>query len=240
MGNPLGPVQPGQKLSLLFCAVDRDGEVIIPNGSFVPRQGIISTSSAVPPAWISSSAFWAATPPRCGGSFSWAAVRSLCIWPSCWRRCRCRSRSWNSARPAAVFSVNCSPFHHHLRRRHRSGASGLREPLPPVMPSWLSPTGMKTTSSSPVRRPTGAFPKSSPNQPAELQPYRPGRWSGQHHLPKQLATSHILQVVRGMQNSQGSVMNALYRIADRGRRGHGVYRYRLHPPSGHALPGTCP
>ena len=28
--------------------------------------------------------------------------------------------------------------------------------------------------------------------------------------PKQLATSHILQVVRGMQNSQGSVMNALY------------------------------
>lgn len=32
--------------------------------------------------------------------------------------------------------------------------------------------------------------------------------------PKQLATSHILQVVRGMQNSQGSVMNALYRIAD--------------------------
>ena len=32
--------------------------------------------------------------------------------------------------------------------------------------------------------------------------------------PKQLATSHILQVVRGMQNSQGSVMNTLYRIAD--------------------------
>ena len=28
-----------KKLSLLFCAVDREGEVIIPNGSFVPRAG---------------------------------------------------------------------------------------------------------------------------------------------------------------------------------------------------------
>ena len=32
--------------------------------------------------------------------------------------------------------------------------------------------------------------------------------------PKQLTASHILQVVRGMQQTQGSVMNALYRIAD--------------------------
>jgi len=31
---------------------------------------------------------------------------------------------------------------------------------------------------------------------------------------KRITASHILQVVRGMQNSQGSVMNALYRIAD--------------------------
>lgn len=34
-----GPVQQVKKLSLLFCAVDRDGEVIIPNGSFVPQAG---------------------------------------------------------------------------------------------------------------------------------------------------------------------------------------------------------
>lgn len=32
--------------------------------------------------------------------------------------------------------------------------------------------------------------------------------------PKLITAGHILQVVRGMQNSQGSVMNALYRIAD--------------------------
>ncbi len=32
--------------------------------------------------------------------------------------------------------------------------------------------------------------------------------------PKLITAQHILQVVRGMQNSQGSVMNALYRIAD--------------------------
>ncbi len=31
--------------------------------------------------------------------------------------------------------------------------------------------------------------------------------------PKQITANHILQVVRGMQNSKGSVMNALYRIA---------------------------
>lgn len=32
--------------------------------------------------------------------------------------------------------------------------------------------------------------------------------------PKLITAQHILQVVRGMENSQGSVMNALYRIAD--------------------------
>ena len=32
--------------------------------------------------------------------------------------------------------------------------------------------------------------------------------------PKMITASHILQVVRGMQNSKGSVMNALYKIAD--------------------------
>ena len=32
--------------------------------------------------------------------------------------------------------------------------------------------------------------------------------------PKNITASHILQVVRGMQNSKGSVMNALYKIAD--------------------------
>ena len=32
--------------------------------------------------------------------------------------------------------------------------------------------------------------------------------------PKLITAAQILQVVRGMQNSQGSVMNTLYRIAD--------------------------
>ena len=32
--------------------------------------------------------------------------------------------------------------------------------------------------------------------------------------PKQITASYILQLVRGMHNSQGSIMNALYRIAD--------------------------
>jgi trk system potassium uptake protein TrkA len=34
--------------------------------------------------------------------------------------------------------------------------------------------------------------------------------------PKVITAAHILQVVRGMQNSQGDVMSALYRIADGG------------------------
>lgn len=40
VGNPLQDLSSQvKKLSLLFCAVDRDGEVIIPNGSFVPQAG---------------------------------------------------------------------------------------------------------------------------------------------------------------------------------------------------------
>ena len=40
VGSPLYSL-PGQvkKLSLLFCAVDREGQVSIPNGSFVPQAG---------------------------------------------------------------------------------------------------------------------------------------------------------------------------------------------------------
>ncbi len=50
-------------------------------------------------------------------------------------------------------------------------------------------------------------------QPAELQPYRPAVGLDSIISPK-LTTAQILQVVRGMQNSKGSVMNTLYRIAD--------------------------
>lgn len=40
VGQPLYALPPQvKKLSLLFCAVERDGEVTIPNGSFVPQAG---------------------------------------------------------------------------------------------------------------------------------------------------------------------------------------------------------
>lgn len=40
VGSPLSSLAPQVKrLSLLFCAADRNGEVIIPNGSFVPMAG---------------------------------------------------------------------------------------------------------------------------------------------------------------------------------------------------------
>ena len=40
VGKPLHALSDQvKKLSLLFCAVDRDGEVTIPNGSFVPEEG---------------------------------------------------------------------------------------------------------------------------------------------------------------------------------------------------------
>ena len=52
--------------------------------------------------------------------------------------------------------------------------------------------------------------------------------------PKLITAGHILQVVRGMQNSKGSVMNALYRIAEGGAEAaefavNGTTRH-LHPP----------
>ena len=52
--------------------------------------------------------------------------------------------------------------------------------------------------------------------------------------PKLITAGHILQVVRGMQNSQGSVMNALYRIAEGGAEAaefavNGTTRH-LHTP----------
>ena len=63
----------------------------------------------------------------------------------------------------------------------------------------------------PLRHADGHRQGHRQEQPAELRRHRPARWAGQRHLPKLITANQILQVVRGMENSKGSVMTALYK-----------------------------
>ncbi len=58
--------------------------------------------------------------------------------------------------------------------------------------------------------------------------------------PKLITAAQILQVVRGMQNSKGSVMNALYRIADGHAEAMEFTVRAHHPPPGRPPEGSAP
>ena len=130
-----------KRLSLLFCAVDREGEVTIPNGSFVPQVG------------------------------------------------------------DKLYLVGRPPLHPQGEGRvHRRRGQGV--------PLSGGHSGEDAHAGEDRGDQRGALP---PHQ-RDLPPHH--RHLRRRHRPGLITAAQILQVVRGMQNSQGSVMNTFYRIAD--------------------------
>ena len=70
-------------LSILFSAAERKGEVIIPNGDFIPGWGTSSTSPAAPKTSIPICAPWGGICPRSTRPFSSAAAALPTTCPKC-------------------------------------------------------------------------------------------------------------------------------------------------------------
>ena len=90
VGKPLYDLSDQVKrLSLLFCAVDRGGEVTIPNGSFVPEAGDKLYLVGRPTSLDQFFRLLGRYTPQVKTFFWWEAERFPSIWPPFWRRCAC-------------------------------------------------------------------------------------------------------------------------------------------------------
>ena len=205
-----------QELPMLFCAVEREGEdVVIPDGSFVPRVGdrlyLIGQPTGL-------TAFF-----RLLGRHTPKSRDVLVV---------------GGGRIAHYLAVILDRIGMHVKIIERSmeRCRHLSEVLPHAMILCGDGTDQELLEQENVSA-TDAFvaltDRDEDNLIISLYAMQQGipkvvakcnrqNYVGIAHAagldsiisPKMITASHILQVVRGMQNSKGSVMNALYKIAD--------------------------
>ena len=204
-----------QKLSMLFCAAERDGEVIIPNGSFVPQENdklyIIGEATGVDQFF------------RLLGRYSHKAKHVMLI---------------GGGRISIYLAELLDKMHMQVKivERSEERCRALSEQLPKTMVICGDGTDQEVLDSESLTA-SDAFvaltDRDEDNLIISLYAMQQGlgkviaksnrqNYAGIAHAvgldsvisPKLITASHILHVVRGMQNSQGSVMHALYRIAD--------------------------
>lgn len=204
-----------QKLSMLFCAAEREGEVIIPNGSFVPQEDdklyIIGEATGVDQFF------------RLLGRYSQKAKNVMLI---------------GGGRISIYLAELLDNMHMRVKivERSQERCRALSERLPKAMVICGDGTDQEVLDSESLTA-SDAFvaltDRDEDNLIISLYAMQQGlgkvivksnrqNYAGIAHAvgldsvisPKLITASHILHVVRGMQNSQGSVMHALYRIAD--------------------------
>ena len=204
-----------QKLSMLFCAAERDGEVIIPNGSFVPQENdklyIIGEATGVDQFF------------RLLGRYSHKAKHVMLI---------------GGGRISIYLAELLDKMHMQVKivERSEERCRALSERLPKAMILCGDGTDQEVLDSENLTA-SDAFvaltDRDEDNLIISLYAMQQGlgkviaksnrqNYAGIAHAvgldsvisPKLITAAHILHVVRGMQNSQGSVMHALYRIAD--------------------------
>ena len=204
-----------QKLSMLFCAAERDGEVIIPNGAFVPQEDdklyIIGEATGVDQFF------------RLLGRYAHKAKNVMLI---------------GGGRISIYLAELLDKMHMRVKivERNQERCRALSERLPKAIVICGDGTDQEVLDSESLTA-SDAFvaltDRDEDNLIISLYAMQQGlgkvivksnrqNYAGIAHAvgldsvisPKLITASHILHVVRGMQNSQGSVMHALYRIAD--------------------------
>ena len=204
-----------QKLSMLFCAAEREGEVIIPNGAFVPQPDdklyIIGQSAGVDQFF------------RLLGRYSHKAKNVMLI---------------GGGRITIYLAELLEQMHMRVKivERSEERCRALSEQLPKTMVICGDGTDQEVLDSESLTS-SDAFvaltDRDEDNLIISLYAMQQGlgkvivKSNRQNYAgiaravgldsvisPKLITAAHILHVVRGMQNSQGSVMHALYRIAD--------------------------
>lgn len=204
-----------KKLSLLFCAVERDDNVIIPNGSFVPRAGDKLYMVGRPVSLDQFFRVLGRYAPKVrsvfivgGGKISLYLAQildkmgmNLKIVEQNEARCRLISEQL----PRAMVLCGDGTDQELLDSERLTASDAFvaltdRDEDNLIISLYASQKGLSKVVTKSNRQNYNGIARSI----------------GLDSIlsPKQITASHILQVVRGMQNSQGSVMNALYRIAD--------------------------
>ena len=218
VGAPLYNL-PGQikKLSLLFCAVDRNGEVSIPNGSFVPQAGdklyLIGRPDSLDQFFRQLGRY----APKvkqvflvgCGKISMYLAnildrmgIRLKIIEHS-EERCRLISERF----PRVTVICGDGTDSELLESENLTASDAFisltdRDEENLIISLYAMQQGLGKVITKCNRQSYAGIVRSLGLDSVIS--------------PKFVTASHILHVVRGMQNSQGSVMNSLHRIADGG------------------------
>lgn len=204
-----------QKLSMLFCAAERDGQVIIPNGSFVPQ---VNDKLYIMGKPTGLDEFF-----RRLGRYN-HKIRSVFVV--------------GGGRISIYLASLLEKMHIKVKLVERSEERCrlISEKLPKTMVICGDGTDQELLDSESLTA-SDAFvaltDRDEDNLIISLYAMQQGlskviaksnrqNYTGIAHAvgldsiisPKLITAAHILHVVRGMGNSQGSVMQALYRIAD--------------------------
>ena len=217
VGHPLS-AQSGQlqSLPMLFCAAERaEGDVVIPDGSFVPQVGDRLYLIGQPTGLTAFFRLLGRHNPRCrnvflvGGGriahYLTAILERLGIHVKIIERSLDRCRHLSEVLPKATVICGDGTDQELLEEEDVTASDAFvaltdRDEDNLIISLYAMQQGIPKVVAK--------------CQPPELCRHRPRRWAGQRDLPQAADAGQILQVVRGMQNSKGSVMNALYKIAD--------------------------
>ena len=216
VGKPLRDLSAQvKKLSLLFCAVERGDEVIIPNGAFIPRAGdklyLIGRPTSLDQFFHTLGRY---TPKVKtvfivgGGKISLylaAILSKMKIGVKLVERNPERCRFISEQLPRATVLCGDGTDQELLESERMAESDAFvaltdRDEDNLIISLYAMQQGLQKV-----------IAKSNRQNYTSI-----ARAIGLDSVisPKLITAQHILQVVRGMQNSQGSVMNALYRIAD--------------------------
>ena len=216
VGTPLRDMSSQiKKLSLLFCAVDRDGEVIIPNGSFVPKAGdklyIIGRPTGLNQFFRVLGRYVPVVEQVLivgGGKISMYLASLLVkmrMKVKLIEKNEQRCRQISEQLPQVTVICGDGSDHELLDSENLANFDAFvaltdRDEDNLILSLYAAQKGVSTVVTKSNRQNYTGI----------------ARVVGLDSVvsPKLITASHILQVVRGMQASQGSVMNALYRIAD--------------------------
>ena len=217
VGKPLKDLSAQvKKLSILFCAVERDGEVVIPNGSFIPKTDDKVYMIGRPTGlnqFFHPLGRYAPKVKRVmivGGGGKIASYLASLLLRMKMRvkvieRDEQRCRKLSEDHPELTVICGDATEQEVLESERLSSFDAFvaltgRDEENLIMSLYAAQQGIqKVVAKSDRQNYVGI-----------------ARAVGLDSVisPKIITAAHILKVVRGMQNSQGSVMNALYRIAN--------------------------
>ena len=240
-----------KRLSLLFCAVDREGEVTIPNGSFVPQVGDKLYLVGRPASLDQFFRLLGRYTPKVkdvfiagGGKVSLylAAILEkmrmrVKIVEISEERCRHISETF----PHTTVICGDGTDQELLESERMSAADAFvaltdRDEDNLIISLYAMQQGVQL----PVRHAAGGAEGGGQVQPPELRGHCPGGGAGQRHLPQADHRRPDPPGGPGDAELPGQCDEHLLPHCRRLRRGHGVHRPGHHPPPEDPLEGSPP